>query len=123
MRSISLSVKEVAAVIAAILLNAFILSQLTGGFMADRPSSAFAQQYEDGQPCTAPGECSSNFCEQGVCCNEECNGSTETCIQPGSVGTCAPVLPAPSLGWAGQFFAATILTLLGWFGMRRMRQN
>lgn len=121
MRIISLSVKEVAAVVAAILLNAFVLSQLVGGVMADRPSSAFAQPYDDGQVCADPGECASGFCEQGVCCNEACNGTTETCNQPGSLGECSQVLPAPSLSWAGQFLSATLLTLLGWFGLRRMR--
>jgi hypothetical protein len=107
MRAMSRTLKQVAAVAAVIVLNAFLLSQLTGGITAQQPSSAFAQPYGDGLPCTDPGECESGFCEQGCCCATECT----------------PLIPAPSLSWTGQLLSATLLTLFGWFGLRRMRRQ
>jgi hypothetical protein len=123
MRANSVSSKEVAVVMAVILLNAVVLSQLVGGAAADRPPTAFAQPYDNGFPCLDPSECASGFCEQGVCCNQECNGTSRTCNQPTSLGECTSVLPAPTLSWPGQLIAASLLTLLGWFGLRRLRRT
>jgi hypothetical protein len=131
MRAMSSKLKEVAAVIAAILVNAFILSQLVGGIGANRPQSAFAQPYGAGETCdpTQPDQCVTGLiCAGtpsggGVCCQTACNGTTSTCNQPGSEGICTPVLTAPSLSWSGQFLAATLLTLLGWFGLKRARRS
>lgn len=123
MRAMTSTIKQIAAIAAAILLNAFLLSQLVGGVVAQHPSSAFAQPYSGGLPCLDPGECTSGFCEQGVCCATECDGVTSTCNQPAFLGVCTEVLAAPSLSWTGQLLAATMLTLFGWFGLRRMRQT
>ena len=38
---------------------------------------------ENGEQCTAPPQCTSNFCVAGVCCNTACDGSGQTC--PGGV--------------------------------------
>ena len=124
MRAKEITFKEVAAVIAAIIVNAFILSQVVGGVSSNQPTLAFAQGYVDGENCgTDASLCNSGFCEQGVCCNQACNGTTQLCNQPGRLGSCDPVLPAPSLSWPGQFLAAGLLTLLGWFGLRRLRRS
>jgi len=45
----------------------------------------------DGQPCTMPGECAHNFCQQGVCCATACAGTCASCALAGTVGTCATV--------------------------------
>ena len=124
MRANTISLKEVAAVVAAILVNAFILSQVVGGISANQNANvAFAQPYMNGESCMDPGICASGHCEQGVCCDTACNGTSRLCNQPGSLGVCTPVIPAPSLSWPGQFLAATLLTLIGWFGLRRMRRS
>lgn len=123
MRAMRVSLKEIAAVAAAVVVNALILSQIVGGLSFYRPSTAFAQPYNDGLPCTLPSECISGFCEQGVCCDQSCNGTTESCNQPANLGQCTPLLTAPSMSWPGQLLAATLLTLLGWFGIRRMRES
>lgn len=122
MRAKSVSLKEIVAVVAAVVVNAFILSQVVGGVSSNQPTSAFAQPYQDGDPCTDPGQCTSNFCEQGVCCATACNGTNQICNSQTNPGVCTAVLGAPSLSWPGQFLAATLLTLLGWFGLRRMRK-
>jgi hypothetical protein len=123
MRAMSVSLKEAAAVVAAILLNAFILSQLVGGLNANQPSPAFAQPYDDGLPCVDPGDCISGNCVDDVCCNVACENPGQACDIPGSIGICNSVIPAPSMNLPGQFMAATLLTLLGWFGLRRLRRQ
>jgi len=44
-----------------------------------------------GTPCTLPGDCSSNFCIDGVCCNSICNGLCQRCDLSGAEGTCSPI--------------------------------
>ena len=47
----------------------------------------------NGTACGTAGECTSNICSpDGVCCNLACTGSCQACDNPGSVGTCSPVL-------------------------------
>jgi len=45
----------------------------------------------NGQSCTTPTECTSNFCEQGVCCGGPCQGLCTSCAVDGLLGTCSPV--------------------------------
>ena len=45
----------------------------------------------NGQPCAAAAECISNFCVDGVCCDEACGGACRSCALPSSMGKCAPV--------------------------------
>lgn len=43
-----------------------------------------------GEPCSAPGECFTSFCVDGVCCTSPCDGACTTCnLFGGSPGTCA----------------------------------
>jgi hypothetical protein len=123
MRAKSVSLKEAAAVVAAILLNAFILSQLVGGLQATQPSPAFAQPYGIGQTCVDNIDCISGNCVDDICCDSPCRGSGQSCNVPGSPGICTATIPAPSMNLPGQFLAATLLTLLGWFGLRRLRKQ
>jgi len=44
-----------------------------------------------GDPCTSGPQCASNFCIDGVCCNNPCNGTCEMCNRSGSMGLCSPV--------------------------------
>jgi hypothetical protein len=44
-----------------------------------------------GSLCGKDGECQSNFCAQGVCCNTRCNGTCQACDLPGKGGTCTNV--------------------------------
>jgi len=41
-----------------------------------------------GLPCTAPAQCLTGFCTDGVCCNLKCDGACRSCDQAGSIGTC-----------------------------------
>ena len=42
----------------------------------------------NGTSCSQNGECMSNFCVDGVCCNNACPGACEACNLGGSIGTC-----------------------------------
>jgi hypothetical protein len=44
-----------------------------------------------GEKCGAPGECSTGFCVDGVCCESACAGTCEACNLPGKAGTCSPI--------------------------------
>lgn len=48
---------------------------------------------ELGAPCASGAECASGLCVGGVCCNEHCAGSCESCSIAGSMGSCS-LLPA-----------------------------
>jgi hypothetical protein len=43
-----------------------------------------------GASCNTLTECNSGFCEQGVCCAGECQGTCWSCALTGSVGVCTP---------------------------------
>ena len=45
----------------------------------------------NGAACTAPSECNSNHCAQGVCCSTACSGTCVSCALTGSAGTCSSV--------------------------------
>src|SRR5262245_16787274 len=45
---------------------------------------------ENGASCSAPNECRSNFCAQGVCCDTACNTACKSCIA-GMLGVCTNV--------------------------------
>ena len=47
---------------------------------------------DDGASCTAASECSSNFCEQGICCHTACGGSCRSCALAGTLGACTNVV-------------------------------
>lgn len=43
-----------------------------------------------GEACGEPQMCLSGHCVDGVCCDGPCDGVCETCVAPGSEGTCQP---------------------------------
>jgi hypothetical protein len=59
---------------------------------AGPPSCAATGTCLLGEKCASGRECKSQFCNSGVCCNEQCGGSCAACNLKGSVGTCK-VLP------------------------------
>ena len=44
-----------------------------------------------GASCSIKGECESDKCIQGVCCDHDCGDACKTCKLPGAVGRCLPV--------------------------------
>ncbi len=45
----------------------------------------------NGQNCGGNGECISNYCVDGVCCDTDCSGTCEACNLTGTGGTCTPI--------------------------------
>ncbi len=41
-----------------------------------------------GEKCSSAADCKSQFCNSGVCCNEQCGGDCAACNLTGSLGTC-----------------------------------
>jgi Cellulose binding domain len=44
-----------------------------------------------GVACTAPNECASSFCEQGICCSTGCAALCQACNLTGTLGTCTAI--------------------------------
>ena len=44
-----------------------------------------------GASCTTGDDCNSLICAQGVCCNNDCKGTCQSCALAGAAGTCTPV--------------------------------
>jgi hypothetical protein len=44
-----------------------------------------------GQPCSDDVHCGSGHCDDGVCCDSNCNGLCESCNQRSAMGTCQPI--------------------------------
>lgn len=48
----------------------------------------------NGQACTSAGECASLKCVEGVCCNADCTGACQSCLNAktgAASGTCSPI--------------------------------
>ncbi|MEZ4309224.1 MAG: hypothetical protein R3F14_14400 [Polyangiaceae bacterium] len=58
-------------------------------------NGAACTQLPNGSPCSVNGECQSNQCVDGVCCNNACTGVCQACSAAkkgsGSDGTCGPI--------------------------------
>jgi len=56
---------------------------------------ALASPRADATGCSAPGECSSGFCVNGVCCDTKCDGACQACSAAvkgsGTDGTCGAI--------------------------------
>lgn len=44
-----------------------------------------------GQKCTSGKTCASGYCVDGVCCDDACNKTCESCVEKGNVGKCTPI--------------------------------
>jgi hypothetical protein len=55
----------------------------------DRPDTGMPLK-PNGESCSTGGECVSNVCADGVCCNRDCSAACYTCAAPGVMGTCVP---------------------------------
>lgn len=107
---------DIALVAAAVLLNAAVLTQMVSGPTMDQSSAAFAQPYENGQACVDPGQCSSTFCVDGVCCASACDGEGQVC---NPAGICVSPAAAPAMSLPFQWLAAGLVALISAFRIRR----
>jgi len=74
----------------------------------------------NGSSCAIPGQCSSTFCADGVCCDTACTGPLEQCDLPGQAGTCASTAAgAPALTPWGLLAAAAVLAGVAGLTLRR----
>src|SRR5262249_29180652 len=48
-----------------------------------------------GKTCGGDGQCASNHCADGLCCNTDCQGQCEACGETGKEGTCTTVTGTP----------------------------
>ena len=72
----------------------------------------------NGGDCVTPGQCSSMFCVDGVCCNTACDEPLMVCNNPDNRGTCTlAAAPAPALSPSGLFFAVAALLIMGAIGL------
>ena len=58
-------------------------------------SGSTCQPLDEGEPCVNDGQCQSNRCVDGFCCNQSCNGQCEACDLPGDEGRCMAVTGEP----------------------------
>ena len=76
-----------------------------------------------GTACTAPGECATGFCEDGVCCDRECDGPAEQCNVTGD-GTCTSIsATAPLMSARASFFVVLLLASIGIVALARQRRG
>lgn len=106
---------DIGLVVAAVLLNAAALTQLVSGPILGESASAFAQPYELGDPCIDPGQCTSGFCVDGVCCPNACDGPGQSC----GTGACISEAQAPVMSMPFQWLAAGLVALITAFRLRR----
>jgi alpha-tubulin suppressor-like RCC1 family protein len=52
----------------------------------------------NGQTCGADGDCDSNHCVDGVCCESECRSQCQTCFGKGAVGRCTTLTGGQPVG-------------------------
>jgi hypothetical protein len=48
--------------------------------------------FASGSDCAADSDCGSGHCADGVCCDSACDRECYSCNEPGSAGTCIPVI-------------------------------
>lgn len=65
-------------------------SQCSSGLLCENGTCAAKRL--DGEACTTGNECASGNCTDQVCCDAICNGSCESCNEPGTVGTCTAAI-------------------------------
>ncbi|HSQ01304.1 MAG TPA: hypothetical protein VL049_29130, partial [Candidatus Dormibacteraeota bacterium] len=74
----------------------------------------------NGEPCQTAGQCASQHCVDGVCCDTSCAGPLEQCNLPGQVGTCAVRgVPVPTLSRAAVLIVIMVLVAVAGLAWRR----
>jgi hypothetical protein len=74
-----------------------------------------------GTACQDPSQCSTGFCEDGVCCDRECDGPAEACNVTGDgVCTSSPAA-APVMSGRASLFVIVLLAALGLAAIARRR--
>lgn len=63
------------------------------GSMAGADMAVAAAAKHQGDTCTAPGDCDTGYCADGICCDSPCTGQCEACDV--GAGICSPVSGAP----------------------------
>ena len=64
----------------------------------------------NGGTCTIGGECNSNVCSQGFCCDRDCSGTCQSCALAGKVGICSLVPAGGAPAVASQCPLAAVAT-------------
>jgi hypothetical protein len=86
--------------------------------------TCIAAALPDGAPCSSSTQCQSTFCTDGVCCNQACDGETESCNAPGQAGICTALpSPAPALSSNALVIALSLLIAVAWTTMRWQRNR
>src|SRR5579862_538033 len=65
------------------------------GACNNTPSNSSECNLTPGDPCFANGQCTTDICVDGVCCDRACNAPLQSCNAPGNRGTCVAQAPAP----------------------------
>ena len=74
----------------------------------------------NGESCTDPGQCASNFCVDGVCCESACADPLMQCNLSGQAGTCvSTAAEAPALTPWGMLAASLVLVGTAALSLRR----
>lgn len=89
----SMLVTGALAAMAVALVSFSGCTSILGDFevVQNTPPEAGSGGNADGTACTAPTECKSGQCVDGVCCESACNGECETCNLPSTAGKCMPI--------------------------------
>lgn len=77
-----------------------------------------------GGSCTTPSQCSTTFCEDGVCCDTACTEPAEVCNLEDQEGICTLVsAPAPAASRTGLLATIVILLAVAAFALVRRREG
>lgn len=76
-----------------------------------------------GESCSAPMQCASGFCTQGVCCDQNCSGPGETCSRTGSLGTCVQGSEAPAMSTTKLLLLVAVLGAFGILAIPRWKSR
>src|SRR5262245_64428503 len=56
---------------------------------------------ENGESCSAPGDCQSGICVDSVCCDKSCSAVCQACNSAAAMGKCSPVISQEESGCQG----------------------
>lgn len=104
--------------------TAFAVSYGTPTATPTATATATHTPLPNGAGCTAPSQCASTFCVDGVCCNTICDQVNEFCNLRAAPGTCTvPRAAAPALDPVGLAVAILLLAGVGALAFRGRRRS